>query len=91
MRLGGRLGGEGNVGVKAKRWNNQPGQVCANVCQRSSGKEGERGRERERERVVCDCKFVFKFDCEFDCKLNLTFECKLDCTFEVSCVCTHHV
>jgi len=29
MRLGGRLGGEGNVGVNAKRWNHRPGQVCA--------------------------------------------------------------
>ena len=39
MRLGGRLGGEGNVGVKAKRWNNKAGQVsscavcaCAYLC-----------------------------------------------------------
>ena len=29
LRLGGRLGGEGSVGVNAKRWNHKPGQVCA--------------------------------------------------------------
>jgi hypothetical protein len=32
LRLGGRLGGEGSVGVNAKRWNHKPGQVCVPVC-----------------------------------------------------------
>ena len=28
MRLGGRVGGEGSVGVQAARWNRRPGTVC---------------------------------------------------------------